>query len=74
MRVQDPLGNQTLMKSNAQLKHEGQDEAPKPPHVQFELPIGASSSQSAPLLPQYDARFAQILAALDSIQGDMSSI
>jgi hypothetical protein len=28
MKVQDPLGNQTLMKSNAQLRHEGQDEAP----------------------------------------------
>jgi hypothetical protein len=44
MRVQDPLGSQTLMKSNAQLWHEGQDEAPQPPPVQFELPTGASSS------------------------------
>jgi hypothetical protein len=42
MRIQDPLGNQTLMKSNAQLRHEGQDEAPPP--VQFEIPTGASSS------------------------------
>jgi hypothetical protein len=33
MRIQDPLGNQTLMKSNAQLKHECQDEAPQPPPV-----------------------------------------
>jgi hypothetical protein len=35
---------QTLMKSNAQLRHEGQDKAPQPPPVQFEIPIGASSS------------------------------
>jgi hypothetical protein len=40
-RVQDPLGSQTLMKSNAQLRHEGQDEVPQPPLVQFELPTGA---------------------------------
>jgi len=31
MKIQEPLGNQTLMKSNAQLRHEGQDEAPQPP-------------------------------------------
>jgi hypothetical protein len=44
MRVQDPLGSKTLMKPNAQLRHEGQDEAPQPPLVQFELTTGASSS------------------------------
>jgi hypothetical protein len=33
IRVQDPLGSQTLMKSNAQLWHKGQDEAPQPPSV-----------------------------------------
>jgi len=33
MRLQDPFCNQTLMKSNAQLRHEGQDEAPQPPLV-----------------------------------------
>jgi hypothetical protein len=48
MNIQDLLGNQTLMRSNAQLRHEGQDEAPQPPHVHVELPIGASSSQTAP--------------------------
>jgi hypothetical protein len=74
MRVQDPLGNQTLMKSNAQLRHEGQDEASQPPLVQFELPTRASSTQTAPSPSQYDAEFAQILVALDSMQRDMSSI
>jgi hypothetical protein len=58
MRVQDPLGSQTLMKSNAQLRHEGQDEAPQPPPVQFELPTIASSSQTAPPPPPYDAGYA----------------
>jgi hypothetical protein len=62
------------MKSNAQLRHEGQDEAPQPPLVQFELPTGASSSQTAPQPPHYDAGYAQIMAALSSIQEDVSSI
>jgi hypothetical protein len=62
------------MKSNAQLRHEGQDEAPQSPPVQVKLPTGASSSQTAPPPPQYDAGFAQILATLDSIKGNDSSI
>jgi hypothetical protein len=62
------------MKSNAQLRHDGQDEASQPPLVQFELPTRASSSQTAHSPSQYDAGFAQILVALDSIQRDMSSI
>jgi hypothetical protein len=74
MKIHDPLGNQTLMKSNAQLRHEGQDEAPQPPFFHVELPIGASSSQTAPLPPQYDAGFPQILATLESLQGAMSSM
>jgi hypothetical protein len=57
------------MKSNALLTHEGQYEAPQPPPVQFELPTRASSSQTTPPPPQYDVGFAQILAALESIQG-----
>ncbi len=57
------------MKLNAQLWHEGQDEAPQPPPVQFEIPTGASSSQTTPQPPQYDVGFAQILAPLESIQG-----
>jgi hypothetical protein len=44
MKIQDPLGNQTLMKSNVQLKHEGQDEAPQPPPIHVEMPTVASSS------------------------------
>jgi hypothetical protein len=67
MRMQDSLGSQTLMKSNAQLRHEGQDEAPQLPPVQFELPTRASSPQTAPQPPNYDAGYAQIMAALSSI-------
>jgi hypothetical protein len=44
MKIQDPLGNQTLIKSNAQLWHEGQDEAPQPPPIHVEMPAIASSS------------------------------
>jgi len=62
------------MESNAQLRHEGQDEAPQPLPIQFEIPTGASSSQTASQPPQYDAGFAKILAALESIQGGMSSM
>jgi len=71
LKIQDPLGNQTLMKSNAQLRHEGQDE---PPPVHVELPVGASSSLTAPQPPQFDAGFAHILAALESLQGGMSAM
>jgi hypothetical protein len=57
IQVQDPLGSQTAMKSNAQLRHEGQDEAPQPHPVQFELPTRASSSETVPP-PLYDIGFA----------------
>jgi hypothetical protein len=68
------LGSQTLMKSNAKMRHEGHDEALQPPHVHVGLPTGASSSQTALPPPQYNAGFAQILAALESLQGGMSSM
>jgi hypothetical protein len=32
-RIQDSLGSQTLMKSNAQLRFKGHNEAPQPPLV-----------------------------------------
>jgi hypothetical protein len=55
MNIQEPLSNQTLMKSNAQMRHEGQDEAPQPPPIHVEMPTVASSSQTAPPPPQLDA-------------------
>jgi hypothetical protein len=47
------------MKSNAQLRHESQDEAPP---ILFELPTRASSFQAAPPPPPYDAGYAQVMA------------
>jgi hypothetical protein len=61
------------MKSNAQLRFEGHDEAPQPPPVQVEIPTGASSSQTA-RPPQYDAGFAKLLAAFSTMHEDISSI
>jgi hypothetical protein len=58
MKIQDPLSKQTLMKSNAQLRREDQDEAPQPPPIHFEMPDIASSSQIGPSLPQYNAGYA----------------
>jgi len=69
MKIQDPLSKQTLMKSNAQLRHEDQDEAPQPPPIHVEMSDIASSSQTAPPPPQQDVGNAQILAALASLQG-----
>jgi hypothetical protein len=73
MRIQDPLGSQTLMESNAQPRFEGHNEAPQPPPVQVEIPTRASSSQIAQP-PQYDAGYTQLLAAMSVMQGDVSSI
>jgi hypothetical protein len=44
MKIQDPLNNETLMKSNAQLRQEGQDKAPQPPPIHVKMPNVASSS------------------------------
>jgi hypothetical protein len=38
MRIHDSLGSKTLIKSNAQLRFDCQDEAPQPPLVQVEIP------------------------------------
>jgi hypothetical protein len=44
IKIQDHVSNQTQMKSNAQLRHEGQDEAPWPPPIHVEMSVIASSS------------------------------
>jgi hypothetical protein len=49
-RILDPLGIQTLMKSNAQLRHEAQGGVPQPPKVP--QPAAASSSQA--VSPSFD--------------------
>lgn len=69
MKIQDPLSKQTLMKSNAQIRHEGQDEDPQLPPIHVEMSNIASSSQTAPPPPQQEAVSTQILAMLASLQG-----
>jgi hypothetical protein len=51
-----------------------EDEASSPPRIHVEMPIVASSSQTAPQPPQSDAVLTQILASLESLQGGMSSM
>jgi hypothetical protein len=46
-QIPDPLGIQTLMKSNAQLQHEGQGDVPQPPPVPI-TPSATASSQAMP--------------------------
>jgi hypothetical protein len=57
VRVQDALGSQNLIKSNAQLRFEGQGEALQPPPVQGDQHAAASSSQTAPPPPSLNASF-----------------
>jgi hypothetical protein len=61
--VQDPLGGQTLMNSNAQLWFEGQGEAPQPPPVQVDQHAATSFFKIAPPPPSYDAAFSHIMEA-----------
>jgi hypothetical protein len=60
MKIQDPINNQTLMKSNAQLRREDKDDASQPPPIH--VPDIRSSSQTAPPPPQQDTGYAQIHA------------
>jgi hypothetical protein len=44
MKIQDPISKQTLMKSNAYLRQEDQEDAPQPPLIHVVVPdIGSSS-------------------------------
>jgi hypothetical protein len=75
MKIQDPISKQTLMKSNAQLRCDDLDDVPlPPPNPAIVVPDMASFSQTAPPPPQQDVGYAQILEALASLQGGMSSM
>jgi hypothetical protein len=57
MKIQDPISKQTLMKSNAQLQRDDQDDdVPLPPPIPVGIPDVASSSQIIPP-PQQDASY-----------------
>jgi hypothetical protein len=54
-RIPDPLGIQTLMESNAQLRHKAQGVVPQPPP---DLPTAAASSSSQAVRPTFDIKVA----------------
>jgi len=72
MKIQNPIGKQSLMKSNAQLRRDdSDDDAP------VAMPVGfsdmASSSQTIPPF-ESDVNYSQIMEALAAIQGGMSTM
>jgi hypothetical protein len=72
MKIHQPLSKQTLMKSNAQLRREdSDDDMPAAMHVAF--PDMASSSHIVPPF-EPEANYSQIMEALASIQGGMSTM
>jgi len=73
-RIPDPIGKQTLMKSNAQLQHEGQGEVSQPPPIQVDTSAAASSSQTVPPTFNIEAAFAQLMSAMGSLQREVNII
>jgi hypothetical protein len=67
-KIPDPLGIQTLMKSNAQLRHEAQGAVPQPPP---NLPTAVASSSSQVVPPSFDieAAFAQLMTSIQLFSG-----
>jgi hypothetical protein len=72
MKIQNPIGKMTLMKSNAQLRRDDSDD-----DVPTAMPVGfpdmASSSQTVPP-SEPDVNYYQIMEALAAIQGGMSTM
>jgi len=69
MKIQQPIGKQTLMKSNAQLQRDdSDDEVPIPAAMPVGFPDMASSSQTVPP-PEPEINFSQIMEALAAIHG-----
>jgi hypothetical protein len=73
-RIQDPLGIQTLMKSNAQLRHEGQGDVPQPPPVPVDTSAAASSSQAMPPSFNIEIAFAQLMSSMGALQQEVNLI
>jgi hypothetical protein len=72
MKIQNPIGKQTLMKSNEQLRRDDSDD-----DVPAAMPVGfpdmASSSQTVPP-SESKVNYSQIMEALAAIQGGMSTM
>jgi hypothetical protein len=71
-RIPDPLGIQTLMKSNEQLRHEAQGGVPQSPPVP--PTVAALSSQAMP--PSFDikATFTQLMSSMGALQREVNLI
>jgi hypothetical protein len=63
--ILDPFGIQTLMKSNAQLRHEAQGGVPQPPP--FPLTAATSSSQAVPPSFDIEATFTQLMSSMGTL-------
>jgi hypothetical protein len=74
MKIQQPIGKQNLMNSNAQLwRDDSDDEMPIPAAMPIGFPEMASSSQTVPP-SEPEINFSQIMEALAAIQGGMSTM
>jgi hypothetical protein len=74
MKIQQPIGKQTLMKSNVQLRRDdSNDEVPIPAAMPVGFPDMALSSQTV-LPSEPEINFSQIMEALAAIQGGMSTM
>jgi hypothetical protein len=71
-RIPDPLGIQTLMKSNAQLWHEAQGCVPQPPPVP--PPAATSSSQAMALTFDIEAAFAHLMSSMGVLHREVNLI
>jgi hypothetical protein len=71
-RIPNPLGIQTLMKSNAQLWHKAQGGVPQPPPVP--PPAAASSSQAVPPTFDIEAAFTQPMSSMGALQREFNLI
>jgi len=73
-RILDPLGIQTLMKSNAQLRHEAQGDVPQPPSVPMAPSAIATSSQVVPHSFDIEAAFTQLMSSMGALQQEVNLI
>jgi len=71
-RIPDPLGIQTLMKSNAQLRHVAQGGVSQPPPVP--PPAVASSSQAVPPTFDIEVAFTQLMSSMRALKCEVNLI
>jgi hypothetical protein len=62
------------MKSNAQLRHEGQGNVPPPPSVPVDTSVAASSSQAVPPSFNIEVAFAQLMSSMGAFQQEVNLI